>query len=152
MLVPFSSWIQRVGCQIYYLLSLLPHIPTPTDTWSSSASKTCRCGHTIILGNQRLANVDTRSSSVSKTCRRGHVVILCSQRPADMDTRSSSVIKALQAGHTVILCIKDLERGQPGGTTVKCARSASAAQGSLVRIPGVDMAPLGKPCCGRHPT
>ena len=27
-----------------------------------------------------------------------------------------------------------------------------AAWGSLVRIPSVDMAPLGKPCCGRHPT
>ena len=31
-------------------------------------------------------------------------------------------------------------------------RSASAAQGSPIRIPGVDMAPLGKPCCGRRPT
>ena len=27
---------------------------------------------------------------------------------------------------------------------VKCARSASAAWGSLVRIPGMDMTPLGK--------
>ena len=35
---------------------------------------------------------------------------------------------------------------------VKCTRSALAAWGSLVRIPGTDMAPLVKPCCGRHPT
>ena len=27
-----------------------------------------------------------------------------------------------------------------------------AAQGSLVQIPGADMALLGKPCCGRRPT
>ena len=32
---------------------------------------------------------------------------------------------------------------------VKFARSPTAAWGALVQIPGVDMAPLGKPCCGR---
>ena len=35
---------------------------------------------------------------------------------------------------------------------VKCARSASAARGSPVQILGADMAPLGKPYCGRRPT
>ena len=42
--------------------------------------------------------------------------------------------------------------GQPGGAAVKWAGSASWARGSLVRIPGADMALLGKPCCGRQPT
>ena len=42
--------------------------------------------------------------------------------------------------------------GRPGGAAVKFAHSALAAWCSAVRIPGADMAPLGKPCCGRHPT
>ena len=42
--------------------------------------------------------------------------------------------------------------GPPGGAAVRFARSALAAQGSPVRIPGVDMALLGSPCCGRRPT
>ena len=43
-------------------------------------------------------------------------------------------------------------RGWPGGAAVKCASSASATRGSLVRIPGTDMALLVEPCCGRNPT
>ena len=42
--------------------------------------------------------------------------------------------------------------GWPGGAVVKFAHSASAAWGSLVQIPGAEMAPLSKPCCGRRPT
>ena len=42
--------------------------------------------------------------------------------------------------------------GWPGGTAVKCTLSTSAAGGSLVQIPGADMAQLGTPCCGRRPT
>ena len=41
--------------------------------------------------------------------------------------------------------------GRPQGAVVKFTCSAWVARGSLVRIPGADMALLGKPCCGRHP-
>ena len=34
---------------------------------------------------------------------------------------------------------------------VRFAHSLLVARCSLVRILGVDMAPLGKPCCGRRP-
>ena len=51
-----------------------------------------------------------------------------------------------------VLLNQDLILGQPGGAAVKCAHSISEAQGSLVQIPGADMARLGKPCCDRHPT
>ena len=47
---------------------------------------------------------------------------------------------------------KSKDRGQPGGAAVKCTHSASAARGSPVQILDGDMAPLDKPCCGRHPT
>ena len=42
--------------------------------------------------------------------------------------------------------------GQPGGAAVKCTHSTSEARGSPGQIPGVDIAPLGKPCCARRPT
>ena len=51
-------------------------------------------------------------------------------------------VKKKKKGHLQIKNI--VVWGQPGGTAVKCAPSALAAQGSPVRIPGVDMAPLGK--------
>ena len=41
---------------------------------------------------------------------------------------------------------------QPGGAAVKSMHYAWAARSSLVRIPGVDMALLVRPCCGRRPT
>ena len=52
----------------------------------------------------------------------------------------------------VLLTEKVLFWGRPGGAVVKCSPSSSVAWGSPVRIPGVDMAPLGTRCCGRRPT
>ena len=48
--------------------------------------------------------------------------------------------------------LKEALGGGPGGAAVKCAVLLLAARGSPARIPGVDMAQLGTPCCGRHPT
>ena len=50
------------------------------------------------------------------------------------------------------LSLKTIARGQPSGTAIKFAHSTSAARDSLVQILGADMAPLGMPCCGSHPT
>ena len=47
---------------------------------------------------------------------------------------------------------KKIDRGWPGGAAVKYTHSTLAAQDLPVRIPGVDVALLGKPCCGTHPT
>ena len=46
---------------------------------------------------------------------------------------------------------KCLLRGRSGGTVVKFANSASAAGGLQVQMPGADLAPLIKPCCGSIP-
>ena len=58
--------------------------------------------------------------------------------------------------HKLVMNIKQDASGASllaaGGAAVECAHSTSAARGSLARIPGVDMALLGKPCCARHPT
>ena len=42
--------------------------------------------------------------------------------------------------------------GWPGGAAVKCTCSALVVRSSTVWIPDVDLAPLGRLCCGRHPT
>ena len=48
--------------------------------------------------------------------------------------------------------LKQKGQGHPGGAADKFACSTSGAQGSPVQILGANMAPLGKPCCGRRPT
>ena len=55
----------------------------------------------------------------------------------------------LLLGNSSKICVS---RGWPGGAAVKCACSTLVAWGLSVPIPGADMVPLVKPCCGRHPT
>ena len=67
----------------------------------------------------------------------------------------SLVIPKYSAWEFACLCSDSLRvhvGGRPGGTVVKCTWLASADRGSMVQIPGVDMAPFGMPCCGRCPT
>ena len=59
----------------------------------------------------------------------------------------------------LILCHKRTIQNQSFGASLVAQwlsahipHSASAARGSLARIPGAGTALLGKPCCGRHPT
>ena len=61
--------------------------------------------------------------------------------------KTSDIMTALSP-HTSKITL----RGRPGGAVVKRARPASATWGLPVQIPGADMAPLGKPCCGGHLT
>ena len=42
-------------------------------------------------------------------------------------------------------------QAQVDGAAFKFPLSTSVAQGLLVQIPGTDMAPLMRPCCGRSP-
>ncbi len=57
---------------------------------------------------------------------------------------------------TILMKLQNIKEkmieGRPGGTAVKCACSTLAARGLPVWIPGVNMALLGMPCCGKRPT
>ena len=70
----------------------------------------------------------------------------------DNDTRDEASIEYGRWKQRERRLIQEIFRGRPGGAAVKFARSTLAAQRLPVRVPGEDMAPLGKPCCGRHPT
>ena len=58
-----------------------------------------------------------------------------------------------EQAHKTISALKSSgSQGWPGGAAVKFACCSLAAWGSPVWISGADMAPIGKPCCGKHPT
>ena len=84
-----------------------------------------------------------------------HMLILKINSPEfkiiQVQFKYSSCLQHLQC-YTFLYLKNDSMGGQPGPAAVKCVCSASVAWSSPVRIPGSDMALLGKPCCGRRPT
>ena len=65
------------------------------------------------------------------------------------DSQGSLNITLLPGG--VLKLLKLRNRGRPGGTVVEFVHSALATWALRVHIPGVDLAPLDKPCCGGIP-
>ena len=62
-----------------------------------------------------------------------------------------ALVFILLAGATSVALKTRAIGGEPCGVVVKFMHSASAAQGLGVWIPGMDLAPLVKPCCGGIP-
>ena len=65
-----------------------------------------------------------------------------------LDTHSKQI--PCKGGHFFFI-INNNSWGWPNGKVVKFARSASATQGSQIRILGMALALLIKPCCGGVP-
>ena len=97
------------------------------------------------------------SFPLQKSCHFSFCMIAALESPTHKDGTSfmcniTHTITCYSTPKSKEFAFQSYARGWPGGSVVKRTRSTSVAWGLQVQILGEDMAPLGKPCCGRGPT
>ena len=108
----------------------------PRKIWTIQASDWHNSGYRLILAGE--GRYLSMVQSAVSTGRQSYVAQIGVQRQEEKEGGSELRV--------------DLFGGQPSGAAAKFPRSSLAARCLPFWIPGADMAPLGKPCCGRRPT
>ena len=111
------------------------------------------CHHQLNTYHHSLViNYYTNSSSLNTYHHSLVINYYTNSNGRDPNFYPTAVMLAMCIFHMYKTSVKKMSnRGWPSGMVVKFVCSALAVRGLLVQILGMDLAPLVKPCWGRHP-